>query len=277
MEIRRRPSTLYEKELRNAWFTEVALNIPTILDQPDLIPYSNHWATVMAYYIVHHGARATFAARDGKLPTRVGHDWLLKQVSELTSERRVFPPPWSVACVGPEEDLQYIGLPGGADGEHASLLARFRPEYAWPWFRKALSTTRSRAIDQGIQEWKRREKKTRISRGERSRLGEAVPATTLFHFLFRLRLRSNYMDADAFAAAVGMPQDAHLFNRCLTNVVSSSMMVWETIICAMVGSEDLVRLAKQAIQLMPAAKNTVGQRMPAWRDGGPARPSRKLA
>jgi hypothetical protein len=271
MRSRYRPAALYEKELRNAWFTEVALNIPTILDHPGLIPYSNHWATVMAYYVVHHGARAALAVRDGRLPARPGHDWLLRQMGDLASQRRVFPLPWGVLCLGHPGAWEYSGLPAGADQESPSLLADFRPEHAWPSFCKALSTTRERAIDQAVGEWKRREKKKRIPKAERLRLAEAVPGSTIFHFLFRLRLRSNYMDADAFATAIGMPNDAVLFNQCLTNLVSSSMMVWETLICAMVGVNELLKLAKQAIRVTRAAQHTLGPRMLAWpADAGPA-------
>lgn len=274
MDTRQRSPALYEKELRNAWFTEVALNIPTIFDLPDLVPYSNHWATVMAYYVVHHGARAALAVRDGGLPARPRHDWLLKQVSELADQRRAFPLPWGVVCLGHEAAFRFVGLPDDADVECPRLVGGFDPKYAWGAFCKALATTRKKATDQAATEWKRRERKNRIPKAERFRLGDDLPPTTVFNFLFRLRLRSNYMDADAFAAAVGMPHDAHLFNRCLTTIVSSSMMVWETAICVMLGSEDLVRLARQAIRLMPAAENTVGQRMAGWQDDCPTRPER---
>jgi hypothetical protein len=264
MHTRSRPSRLYEKELRNAWFTEVALNMPRILGQPDLIPYSNHWATVMAYYIIHHGARAALAVRDGRLPARPGHDWLLRQVSDFARQRRVFPTPWGVLCLGHRGDWVYDGLPEGTPQECPSLLTAFRPEHAWPSLCKAPSTTRERAIEQAVEEWKRREKKRRIPKAERLRLSDAVPASTIFHFLFRLRLRSNYMDADAFATAIGMPDDALLFNQCLTNVVSSSMMVWETLICAMVGADELLKLANQAMRVTRTAQHTLGPRMPAW-------------
>jgi hypothetical protein len=264
MQIRHREPGLYEKELRNGWFTEVALNIPTILNEPDLIPYSNHWGTVMAYYVVHHGARAAIAVRDGGLPERPGHDWLLRQIGNMAAQRRAFPPPWGVICQGHQQALNYVGLPEGIDATCPSLLSQFQPEHAWPSFCKALSTTRNRAIERAVAEWRRHERKSRIPRAARLYVGEGVPATTIFHFLFRLRLRSNYMDADAFATAAGLPKQAHIFNRCLTNVVSSSMMVWETIICTMVGVDELARLATRAIQVMPAAASTVGQRMAAW-------------
>jgi hypothetical protein len=81
------------------------------------------------------------------------------------------------------------------------------------------------------------------------------------------------MDADTFATAVGMPKDALLFNESLTNVVSSSMMVWETLICAMVGVDDLLKLARQAIRIIPAARRTVGERMLAWSTAAGSPPS----
>jgi len=261
---RERPADLYEKHLKNAWFTEVALNIPDIFTLPELVPYFNHWATVMAYYVVHHGVRAAIAVRDGQPTMTRSHQSLLNQAGAYLANSRVFPVPWSVVCTGHEGNYQYACRPDDATSECRSLLKQFEAEDAWPFFCKALATTRDRAIGERIDQWKRQQHRDRIRRSLRCTIGQAVQPTTFLNFLLRLRLRSNYLDSDAFAAALTRESDAADFNRSIRNIVAGSMMVCETLITAMAGDSDIRRIAGWTTSRIEGAKMTVGKRMTCW-------------
>ena len=261
---RERSAELYEKHLKNAWFTEVALNIPDIFTLPELVPYFNHWATVMAYYVVHHGMRAAIAVRGGQPTMTRSHQSLLNQAGAYLANSRVFPVTWSVVCTGHEGDHQYACRPDDATSECRSLLKRFEAEDAWPFFCKALATTRDRAIGERIDQWKQQQHRTRIRRSLRCTIGQAVQPTTFLNFLLRLRLRSNYLDSDAFAAALTREGDAADFNRSIRNIVAGSMMVCETLITAMAGDSDIRRIAEWTTSRIEGAQMTVGRRMPYW-------------
>ena len=261
---RQRPADLYEKQLKNAWLTEVALNIPDIFTLPDLVPYFNHWATIMAYYVLHHGMRATIAARDGQPTMTRSHQSLLNQAAAYLKNSPVFPVPWSVVCTEREGGYQFLSIPADAASQCGSLLKRFQPEDAWPSFCKALATTRDRAIKERVDQWKHQHDRKNIRRPLRWGIGQAVQPTTFLHFLRRLRIRSNYVDSDAFAAALRREAEATAFNRSIRNIVAGSMMVCETLIAGMTGDSDIRRIAQWTTSRIEGAQMTVGRRMPYW-------------
>ena len=262
---RRRSPGLYEKQLKNAWFTEVALNIPAIFSSPsDQVPYFNHWATVMAYYVLHDGMRATIAVHDGRSTERTSHASLLNQVGAYLANSRVFPIPWGVTCTGPEGVYDYLGKPDDAATECGSLIGRFREEQAWPSFCRALATTRRDEIADAVRRWKDTHHRKHIGHSERLRTGEAVKPTTFLNFLRRLRVRSNYVDSDAFAAALGRLRDGVDFNRAIRNIVAGSMMLCETLIVAMAGESDIRRFAEWTTSRVEGARITLGKRMEFW-------------
>jgi hypothetical protein len=269
---RRRSPDLYEKQLKNAWFTEVALNIPALFNSPsEQVPYFNHWATVMAYYALHDAMRATIAVHDGRSTERMSHQSLLNQVGAYLANSRVFPIPWGVTCTGPEGVYEYLGKPDGAATECGSLIGRFREEQAWPSFCKALATTRRDEIADAVRRWKDTHHRKHIGHFERLRVGEAVKPTTFLNFLRRLRVRSNYVDSDAFAAALRRERDGAEFNRAIRNIVAGSMMMCETLIVAMAGESDIRRFAHWTTSRVEGAGMTLGRRMEFWsrQSGGP--------
>jgi hypothetical protein len=262
---RRRSPDLYGKQLKNAWLTEVALNIPVLFKSaPDQVPYFNHWATVMAYYVLHDAMRATIAVHDGRSTERMSHASLLNQVAAYVTNSSVFPLPWAVTCTGPERAYKYTDKPDDAPTECGSLIGRFREEHAWPSFCKALATTRRDEITDAVRRWKKTNRRKNIGHSDRLLVGEAVKPTTFLNFLRRLRVRSNYVDSDAFAAALKREEDGADFNRSIRNIVAGSMMVCETLIVAMAGESDVRRFAEWTTSRVNAARLTVGKRMQFW-------------
>lgn len=63
--------------------------------------------------------------------------------------------------------------------------------------------------------------------------------TTLFDLLYRLRLRANYDQADAFLSGALSPSDAEAFHHTLCMIVASTLLVVEVYLVHRVGRTAL--------------------------------------
>jgi hypothetical protein len=104
----------------------------------------------------------------------------------------------------------------------APTLARFYDLHA-----VCLKTTREAFGERVAEDFRRRKKLKRLPNGFMSRHYSSQPATSLFHVLYRLRLRSNYRDADAFLRGIWSVTEATDFYRALLNVTGSSLLLLE--------------------------------------------------
>jgi hypothetical protein len=203
--------SMVEQCFRNAWFTEIQLHISAKDDE--LVPYCNHWAPVQLYYALYLAWRGFFAVcgRDvGK-----HHTTTLRTISsDIYSRPALFPHPWRTLCDGdPADDsLHYLNLPSGVTVERVSSLTSASRAPFWDSYTMFLRTTRERQIKQQIQEWKHSRKRKRIRAEERKALVDGISATSLFDGLYRLRIRSNYSDADSFLLSLEFAGDAREFN-----------------------------------------------------------------
>ena len=182
-----------------AWGSELQLRLSGLQDA-SVLRYSNAWAPVHAYYAVYMSAQAWFAAmRLGELVDN--HTGSLNLISNQIHLRSLFPMPWNVSCRGSKElsSISFSGYPEMARiYDRAEPLSRPSLGEFWPRFGMLLYTTRERRLKRNIDEWKRQRNRQRVSRSEKERLVEKLPATTLFDFFWRLRVRANYRDVKAF-------------------------------------------------------------------------------
>ena len=129
------------------------------------------------------------------------HTGSLNVLSNQIQQRSLFPTPWNVSCKGCK-DLSSISFSGHPETariyERAEPLSRPGVGSFWPRFGMLLYTTRERRIKRNIDEWKGQRKRQRLRRSEKERLVEKLPATTMFDFFWRLRVRANYRDIKAF-------------------------------------------------------------------------------
>lgn len=215
--------------LRNAWLTEIQIQLAAATE--GLIPYSNHWAPVQLYYAVYLCTRAWFAACCRDIPTH--HSSTLRTVAaDIKSRPGLFPYPWKLLCEGdPEKNsLSYPFLPDGVKMYYVSSL-RTDPSF-WDSFGMFLRTTRQRQIKRSILDWKRSNRRKLIKTSERQSLVHRLPPTSLFDTLYRLRIRSNYADADAFLLSLENEAESIEFYKALRTICWHSMLVLETLIAA---------------------------------------------
>ena len=221
--------------LFNAWHTEVALGLPQAYPDPGLIRYTNQWAPVQAYYAVYSLWRAWFAIEDKHVRS---HAKVLRSASSLIRERALFPSPWNYACAGGYllTDAQHIGFQSVQISDVSALSTPGRHPVGDDWASKALRTTRKFFLSQREDDWKS-ENRTRsghpyrrIPPNRRQLIRRQLHPTTLFDFLYRLRIRSNYRDVDDFVSGQLRDADARRYFEGLLDFTQSTMLLVEAII-----------------------------------------------
>lgn len=221
--------------LFNAWHTEVVLGLPNSLLDPGLIRFTNQWAPVQAYYAVYSLWRVWFLIE----AVGVGsHTEILRSASTVVRQRRVFPAPWSYSCTGGHllSDANHVGFPSQEIRDRNSLSTPRSDVADDDWVAKTLRTTRRFFLEQRVERWKR-ENRTRagapyrrIPPAARQRIRQQLYGTTLFDFLYRLRIRSNYRDVDDFVSGQLSNADAKRYLMSLVSFTRATMFLLESII-----------------------------------------------
>jgi hypothetical protein len=224
--------------LRIGWFSELQLLLPS--EFPESVTYANHWAPVQAYYAVYLAIRAYLHA-SGQIIPHVHASTLKAIAREIHQRQGLFPLPWRVLCVGnPESKFpECVGLPTGARIEKISPLSSPRGLgfSFWSSLVLLLKTTRERQLVALNQQWKRDHSRKRVSpEAKRAHIRNLAP-TSIFHALYRFRIRSNYEDADVFLMGALDESEARRFNDSIRNVTWSSMIVLEMLIARCIGKK----------------------------------------
>lgn len=182
-----------------SWASEVQLRLGALV-QPTMLRFSNAWAPVFSYYAVYMAMQAWFCLnRMGNLTD--DHTSSLRTISHNVVFRDLFPLPWAVYCTGcPQlKESTFERVPGDQDAHaHVELLSRPSMASFWPRYCKMLETTRVRRLERNFREWKRSRDRRAIRADEKRKVDSNLSPTTLFDFLWRLRVRSNYKDVGSF-------------------------------------------------------------------------------
>ncbi|MPZ24023.1 MAG: hypothetical protein GEU28_10885 [Dehalococcoidia bacterium] len=258
-----------KERLRNAWATEVVMHLPAAFGHPDILVYANHWACVQAYY-------ATYLAAEAYLETtpwwrlKRTHKDTLRGLAVAAEKKRLFPPPWDAMCVGGSKQFSLVNFPESFTPSDISNLSNPSRFYFWDWLEKALRTTRLGELREARKRWirstpKRTTKGTKYSKVPpkyREEAEKGAEPSTLFRFLYRLRIASNYADADVFVLGTESSQAAAEFNRALTTLVGSSMFVLEKLAAATLGGQTVADMGRAFLASVPPARATLGVRLP---------------
>jgi hypothetical protein len=210
------------RSLALAWGTEYFLATNYLYArEEELVRITNSWAVVQAYYVHYHAFAALLAAQGRDAPAR--HDKLQAMfASEWAGRRQQLPPcSFGFGSKGP------VNLPSGLEfdtGLHG--WSRCDDRTCWSIASIALRTTRGEAIAERMrrnrerkqrerrQEWLSQES-ARLAGGRRPRKEPAFPLPrltseearrvrqterdyTLMDYLYRLRVKANYLDSAMF-------------------------------------------------------------------------------
>ena len=261
---RDRDPDLYEKSLRNAWSTETVLYLPRSLGGVEAVAIANHWTSIQAYYALYSLARAFLSIRDGQQPMP-SHRHVLNQMADVVRHRRLFPPPWGATCEGCENSFTPCSFPQDADLHDFSAIGRKRPEDAVEFDLQGAKDYTKATNRRKLADWRSTNKRRRVPAAIREQKGVDTKPTTLFDFLYRIRIKSNYLDADAFAAGLIRPGEALAFGEAIALLVSASMLVLETLIDCMLGGGRLRGVADEFLLTAPRiADENLGLRLPFY-------------
>jgi hypothetical protein len=92
-----------------------------------------------------------------------------------------------------------------------------------------------RQVERAVDEWKKKEGRKRITRPNRETVVSRIPPTSMFDALYRLRIRSNYADADSFLLSLDDVGKAMEFNQSIRSICWWTMLLLETLSARYIG------------------------------------------
>ncbi len=237
--INRRPLA-NERELRRllaiSWASELQLRIAAESGGA-FLRYSNAWTPVHAYYAVYMTIHAWFSTL-GLAGMLDDHTATLRTVVAQLVRRKLVPHPWDVSCAGHPElgERKIDGLPLNATPDaHFEALANPTIEDIYPRLAKMLETTRRDRLARNRREWLKQNDRKSMRAAEKRVLAERLAPTTLFDYLWRLRVRSNYRDVSTFLMA-GLEDASHeAFHRGVLAIAGATCLLIQSLIVAYVG------------------------------------------
>jgi len=200
------------------------------------LPYTNAWAPVHAYYAVSGAARAWLTSQGQ--PT-TSHATTLKAIGSEVQGRHLYPPPWDVFCSGCCHDGSHSfqhAPPGETPANSGVLLSNPDLSTFWSRYLKMLETTRRHSLDRRFDEWKRQQGKKRMLQSQKQAVAAAVPPTTLFDFLWRLRVRSNYHGVEPYLMTHVAPGWQRDFYDSIRLVAHHSSLMFDCWVARRLGS-----------------------------------------
>lgn len=229
--------------LRNSWFTEEQINISVSNNNS----FSNHWTPIQLYYCSYLQIRALNMVKNPD--SKDDHRGAMKFIANyIGSNSDVFPFPWNVLCVGDCKNPEYKNMKDIVT--EISTLTK-------PWnsdlpssLAKFLKTTRRRVHEKIIEERKNTNKIKRLSAVEKQKLLLGMGDTSLFDCFYRLRIRSNYEDADSFIASISMTSETNEMGSAIKTIAFRTMLMLELLILRHIGKnvyEKIIEDYKKSI------------------------------
>jgi len=235
-----------------AWTSEIQLHLPAILGNPSMLAFANTWAPVHAYYAVYGTLQAWFAA-NGMSGVADDHTATLRTIAKQIEQRDLFPEPWNLLAVGCPMRKQRLHLNDhGKDCacpvEVLSVPIPFGsdPNF-WPRLGTWLRSTREARLVAREDQWKRKEKKRRISSAERTRIAQTLAPTSLFDCFWRMRIKSNYGTIDPYLVNQISESDHEIFNRALCTVTRATVSLLELFVMRRIGRAEFGKISAEFI------------------------------
>ena len=220
-----------------AWNTETISHVITSIEDPGVLRINNHWKPVQAYYSIFNVAEAVtslLVKRDAK--TQQSHQLVLKEVSDFFSKKELIP--WGLGvtgCLGKGKSSEVININFPEDCEPAHNLSKSSPK---PLLLKCLQAEHKKRVDDKFQDLKKQKKKK-----QRIYKYKVDPGhTSIFHFLYRLRIKSNYRHSELFLANLS-DNDIIEYDDQYNHLVLYSLMALEIPIIKMMGKKAFLEIS----------------------------------
>jgi len=236
-----------EKWLKLSWNTEFLLNISTKNHDIDILRINNHWMPVLTYYTIYSSLIA-FCYSNGS--EAGNHTTALKVATQIFVERGI--PPWSFAYQGP---------PGR--GGHDHFPVKFPDTVDWNNLpsnlqKRGVKPVEMIAVCLRAEHLHRRDdiwNDVKKDKSRKKRKYQIDPNyTSILHFLYRLRKRSNYDSPDTFTADAPH-DDIKDFASSLKDICFWSLMYMEAIMIRKLGRANFIDIADKYIEKNKAAED----------------------
>jgi hypothetical protein len=252
-----------ERSLRHAWGTELLLSHNLELHDDEVVRIANTWTVVQTYYVAYHATQALWIAKGNPRPT--AHPTTQSHYADLWTKRSLYLPPLTVG-------FDHNGARNVAAG--VSIDSKVHPWSActtatcWSLVVKALETTREDDVAERRKK-KRKQKqadkrkawrsaeRNRVASGAAPRVEPPFPLPRLtpaektsidqgrpfglIDYLYRLRIKANYVDAGIFVDGPTDTSSSSQLARNLSTISSVLLLGHEHRVSQLVGAGVLGR------------------------------------
>jgi len=247
------------RSLHSAWGTEfILLSTKRLIEEDELIRLSNNWSCIQTYYIFYYCTQSLVVAKWNQRPE--SHPKTQNIFYDLWGSRSFCMPPWTFVC----SSNGFLNIPEDIDVDasiHVWSVCDY--ENKWNLAGKALMTSRREVFKEKQQkareskrseirrEWKR-EERVRIANGrrprripsfrlprltaeEKQRIDSRLRPFTLMDYLYRLRIKTNYVDSDMFTDGPEFENGSKNVRSFFNRIASGTLFLHELAICNLVG------------------------------------------
>ena len=257
--------------LHRAWATEALLGATIAMSDADMTRLGLAWNAVQTYYACSNAAQALVIAEGGVAPA--SHPATQRQFVDRWAFRRFALEPWSTAIheSGYRQACSFglLNGPGRPIDSSVHSWSNATVDERWDIVAKSLRTTRENALSDRYKELRVRKQKSRerawqgeenarLAAGRRARAKPTFPlprlttaekaharsglrAYSMLDYLYRLRIKANYINDEMFMAGPDSDDEALEFALNLRAVAASTNLVHELRIGQTRGFGDLRR------------------------------------
>lgn len=125
-----------------------------------------------------------------------------------------------------------------------------------------LRTTRLRQFEENAKNWKKENKKKRLSPKAKNYLLTRLSPTSLINCMYRLRIRSNYIDADSYLLSDISISNSEIFHNSLLAILWYVLTNIEILIRKYIGNRQFDNIVGEFIRndSTDLSRNTIGLR-----------------
>jgi len=230
-----------ERFLKLAWNTEY-LGCRELIDDISIVRINNHWKLIQIYYAIYSAGEALSYLIDGQKSD--SHIRCLRKISDFLMKRKI--PPWHFAFSGcKRQGYKPINFPDHLIIPH-NLKRNVRPVES---IAACLKAEHPHRIDETFKK-----------NPGKFKLDHDPGPTTILHFSYRLRIKSNYKDADIFI--VDSPPDDFIveFSKNLSQLCYWTLLLFELIIMKRWNKMKLIELINKYLSLNQDAHRLISRR-----------------
>jgi hypothetical protein len=235
------------KLLWNSWSTEYAYNLGTQLNNDDYYKFALHWNFPQAYYSVY---LAMTAFHETQGIANDNHDSSINKFGNSVKDQH-YPRAISFHSLGLHNEFRYNCLDTfkNIPNYYYGLKRIDSLDDAQTQIALFLKTTRINNAVHKREKLKGKDSKKflngkselrkRFNKEHWDLIYQSMPVTTILNLLYRLRIKANYHDVEAFIHA---EIDFRTFHECLGGIIEYLNFVHESYIVKVIGNEEYEKI-----------------------------------